>query len=172
VRRAGIWTVSGGVGYTGKPRPAVIVQDDHFDTGSGVLCPFTTDSTGAPLFRLLIGPAPGNGLAAPSRIMVDKITTVRRSRLGQKVGVLDDANILRLKPGAGGVPGDCQQHMTSLRLHGVIDRGHTQVFAPHPYPPHALSAAPSRSSAEACGYAGGYLAPGAAASESATATGG
>jgi mRNA interferase MazF len=96
VRRAEIWTVSGGAEYAGKPRPAVIVQDDHFDTDSVVLCPFTTDPTDAPLFRLLIEPAPGNGLAAPSRIMVDKITTVRRSRLGQQVGVLDDANMLRL----------------------------------------------------------------------------
>jgi mRNA interferase MazF len=96
VRRAEIWTVSGGAEYTGKPRPAVIVQDDHFDTDSVVLCPFTTDPADAPLFRLLIEPGPGNGLAAPSRIMVDKITAVRRSRLGQKVGVLDDTNILRL----------------------------------------------------------------------------
>jgi mRNA interferase MazF len=96
VRRAEIWTVSGGADYAGKPRPAVIVQDDHFDTDSVTLCPFTTDPTDAPLFRLLIEPGPGNGLDAPSRIMVDKVTTVRRSRLGAKVGVLDDANVLRL----------------------------------------------------------------------------
>ncbi len=74
----------------------MIVQDDHFDTDSVVLCPFTTDPTDAPLFRLLINPDPGNGLDQPSRIMVDKITAVRRSRLGSKVGVLDDANVLRL----------------------------------------------------------------------------
>jgi mRNA interferase MazF len=96
VRRAEIWTVSGGGAYTGKPRPAVIVQDDHFDTDSVVLCPFTTDPADAPLFRLLITPDPGNGLDQPSRIMLDKITTVRRARLGSKVGVLDDANVLRL----------------------------------------------------------------------------
>jgi mRNA interferase MazF len=96
VRRAEIWTVSGGADYAGKPRPAVIVQDDHFDTDSVTLCPFTTDPTDAPLFRLLIEPGPGNGLDVPSRIMVDKVTTVRRSRLGAKVGVLDDANVLRL----------------------------------------------------------------------------
>lgn len=96
VRRAEIWTVSGGADYAGKPRPAVIVQDDHFDTASVTLCPFTTDPTDAPLFRLLIEPGPGNGLDVPSRIMVDKVTTVRRSRLGAKVGVLDDANVLRL----------------------------------------------------------------------------
>jgi len=79
VRRAEIWTVSGGADYAGKPRPAVIVQDDHFDTDSVTLCPFTTDPTDAPLFRLLIEPGPGNGLDVPSRIMVDKVTTVRRS---------------------------------------------------------------------------------------------
>jgi mRNA interferase MazF len=96
VRRAEIWTVSGGAESTGKPRPAVIIQDDHFDTDSVTLCPFTTDPTDAPLFRLLIDPDEGNGLDAPSRIMVDKVTTVRRSRLGARVGVLDDASILRL----------------------------------------------------------------------------
>jgi len=96
VRRAEIWTVSGGADYAGKPRPAVIVQDDHFDTDSVTLCPCTTDPTDAPLFRLLIEPGPGNGLDVPSRIMVDKVTTVRRSRLAAKAGVLDDADVLRL----------------------------------------------------------------------------
>ena len=96
MRRAEIWTVSGGADYTGKPRPAVIIQDDHFDTDSVTLCPFTADPTDAPLFRLLIEPDQHNGLDGPSRIMVDKVTTVGRSRLGTKVGVLDDASVLRL----------------------------------------------------------------------------
>jgi mRNA interferase MazF len=96
VRRAEVWTVSGRADYTGKPRSAVIIQDDHFDTDSVTLCPFTTDPTDAPLFRLLIEPDQGNGLTGPSRIMVDKVTTVRRSRLGTKVGVLDDTSVLRL----------------------------------------------------------------------------
>jgi mRNA interferase MazF len=74
----------------------VIVQDDHFDTDSVALCPFTTDPTDAPLFRPPVDPSPGNGLDATSRIMVDKITTVRRSRLGAQIGALDDANVLRL----------------------------------------------------------------------------
>jgi mRNA interferase MazF len=43
-----------------------------------------------------IGPDQGNGLGAPSRIMVDEVITVRRSRLGVKMGGLDDANVLRL----------------------------------------------------------------------------
>ncbi len=65
-------------------------------TDSVTLCPFTIDPTDAPLFRLLIEPDQGNGLDGPSRIMVDKVTTVRRSRIGTKVGVLDDASVLRL----------------------------------------------------------------------------
>ena len=96
MRRAEIWIVSGGADYTGKPRPAVIVQDDHFDTDSVSICPFTTDPTDAPLLRLLVEPDRGNGLQAPSRIMVDKITTVRRARLGERVGALDDTTVLRL----------------------------------------------------------------------------
>jgi len=96
VRRAEIWTVAGGSGYAGKPRPAVIVQDDRFDTDSVTICPFTTDSTDAPLFRLEIQPTPSNGLQATSRLMVDKLTTVSRLKVGTRVGVLDDLDLTRL----------------------------------------------------------------------------
>ena len=81
----------------GKPRPAVILQDDRFDaTASITLCAFTTDPTDAPLFRLLIEPDANNGLRAPCRLMVDKITTVARSKVGARIGRLDDEDILRL----------------------------------------------------------------------------
>ena len=96
MRRGEIWTVAGGTDYTGKPRPAVIVQDDRFDTDSVTICPFTTDPTEAPLFRLSITPSPTNGLREASQLMVDKLTTVRRSRLGNQLGVLDDSDIVRL----------------------------------------------------------------------------
>ncbi|MGN6794501.1 MAG: type II toxin-antitoxin system PemK/MazF family toxin [Streptosporangiaceae bacterium] len=97
MRRGEIWTVSGGAGYAGKPRPVVIIQDDRFDTDSVTVCPFTADPTEAPLFRLPVEPGMGNGLDAASRIMVDKLTTVRRAKLVEKVGALDDADIVRLK---------------------------------------------------------------------------
>ena len=96
MRRSEIWTVSGGADYTGKPRPAAIIQDDHFDTASVTVCPFTADPTEAPLFRLTIEPSDLNGLTDASRLMVDKITTVRRSKLGERIGMLDDADVLRL----------------------------------------------------------------------------
>ena len=97
MRRGEIWTVAGGSDYTGKPRPAVIVQDDRFDaTDSMTLCSFTTDPADAPLFRPLIEPSERNGLRSPCRLMVDKITTVRRDRLGTCVGRLDDNDVVRL----------------------------------------------------------------------------
>lgn len=96
MRRAEIWTVAGGSGYAGKPRPAVIIQDDRFDTDSVTICPFSTDPTDAPLFRLNIGATPLNGLQESCRLMVDKMTTVSRSKLGAQVGVLEDADLVRL----------------------------------------------------------------------------
>ncbi len=96
VQRAEVWTVSGGPGYAGKPRPAVIIQDDHFDTDSVTICPFTSDPTDAPLFRLEVESSSVNGLREPSRLMVDKVTTIPRSKLGDRVGVLAGADMLRL----------------------------------------------------------------------------
>lgn len=55
VRRGDIWTVAGGPDDAGKPRPAVIVQDDAFDaTASITICLLTTDPTDAPLLRLQV----------------------------------------------------------------------------------------------------------------------
>lgn len=95
--RGEIWTVSGGKDYAGKARPAVILQDDVFAaTDSVTICTFTTDPTDAPLFRLPITPNDGNGLRAPCRLMVDKITTVPRSKIGVQVGRLDATDLRRL----------------------------------------------------------------------------
>ena len=97
MRRGDIWTVSGGRGYAGKPRPMVIVQDDSFDgTDSITICAFTTDATDAPLFRLAVEPNGKNGLRTSCRLMVDKVTTVQKSKLGAQIGRLDDEDILRL----------------------------------------------------------------------------
>lgn len=97
MKRGEIWTVAGGPGYAGKPRPAVIVQDDAFDaTASVTVCPFTTNPTEAPLFRLAVDPNERNGLRAPCRLMVDKLTAVPRERLGKRVGRLGDSDLVRL----------------------------------------------------------------------------
>jgi mRNA interferase MazF len=97
MRRGDIWTVAGGKDYAGKPRPVAIVQDDSFDaTDSITVCPFTTDKTEAPLFRLPVEPNDRNGLRATCHLMVDKITTVPKTKVGSRVGRLDDEDILRL----------------------------------------------------------------------------
>jgi mRNA interferase MazF len=97
MRRGEIWTVAGGKDYAGKPRPVVIVQDDSFDaTDSITICAFTSDPTDAPLFRLIVEPNERNGLRSRCRLMVDKITTVPKAKVGTRVGRLDDEDMVRL----------------------------------------------------------------------------
>ncbi len=97
MKRGEIWTVAGGKDYAGKPRPVVILQDDRFDmTQSVTVCAFTTDPTDAPLFRLEIEPSESNGLRVICRLMVDKITTVSRTKLGRRIGRLADEDVVRL----------------------------------------------------------------------------
>jgi mRNA interferase MazF len=97
VKRGEIWTVSGGSKYTGKPRPAVILQEDRFDgTDSLTICTFTTDKTDAPLLRLEVEPSELNGLRSECRLMVDKVTTVPKRRMGKRIGRLDDEDLVRL----------------------------------------------------------------------------
>lgn len=97
MKRGEIWTVSGGPDYTGKPRPAVILQDDAFDaTASVTLCPLTTHFIDAPLIRLTVEPSDRNGLRASSQLMVDKITTVSKPKVRTRLGRLSDEDIIRL----------------------------------------------------------------------------
>jgi mRNA interferase MazF len=97
VKRGEIWTAAGGSDYTGKPRPVVIVQDDRFDATSSVtVCAFTSDPTDAPLLRLAVEPNERNGLRTASRLMVDKISTIPKARLGIRIGRLGDTDMVRL----------------------------------------------------------------------------
>lgn len=97
MRRGDICSAAAGSGYVGKPRPVVIVQDDRFDaTDSVTVCAFTTDPTEAPLLRLPVEPDDLNGLRTRSSLMVDKLTTVPRSKLGEQIGRLGDDDMVRL----------------------------------------------------------------------------
>ena len=97
MRRGEIWTAAAGSGYVGKPRPVVIIQDDRFDaTASVTVCAFTTDPTDAPLLRLVVQPDEVNGLRDRSSLMIDKITTVPRSKLAERLGRLGDDDVVRL----------------------------------------------------------------------------
>ena len=97
MKRGELWVAAGGGDYTGKPRPVVIVRDDRFEaTGSVTVCALTSDPTDAPLFRLLLSPDSENGLHEDSRVMVDKITTVRRERLIRRIGSLSVTDMRRI----------------------------------------------------------------------------
>ena len=97
MRRGEIWTAAAGSGHVGKPRPVVIVQDDRFDgTDSVTVVAFTTDPASAPLIRLPVLPDQDNGLRESCSLMVDKITTVPRSKLGQLLGHVSDDDMVRL----------------------------------------------------------------------------
>lgn len=97
MKRGEIWTASGGPDYAGKPRPVLIVQDNRFgETASITVCPLTTHALDASLVRPSIVASSDNGLKEDSFAMIDKITTVARSRLGRRVGRLKDTDMLRL----------------------------------------------------------------------------
>jgi mRNA interferase MazF len=83
-------------GDYGKPRPAVIVQSDLFNTthASLLVCLLTTEIVKAPLFRLSLRPSPENGLREVSQIMVDKVVAVPRGRVRDCIGAVDDTTLL------------------------------------------------------------------------------
>jgi mRNA interferase MazF len=97
VTRGEIYTAAARGAYSGKPRPVLIVQDDRFDATAAVtVCPFTTSPVDAPLIRIPIEPTDTNGLDRPSSLMVDKITTMPRSGLGERLGRLRDDELVQL----------------------------------------------------------------------------
>lgn len=97
MKRGEIWTVPDGGGYAEKPRPVVIVQDEAFAAIDSVtICPLTSDPTDLPLFRIPLLPQDDNGLRQESRIMADKITTVRKTKLGSRIGIVSQDDMRRL----------------------------------------------------------------------------
>jgi mRNA interferase MazF len=89
LKRGEIWTVAGGADYSGKPRPVVVLQADRFDaTDSITICGLTTTDADAPLFRVPIKPTSINNLFSESFVMIDKINTVPRQKLGYQIGRL------------------------------------------------------------------------------------
>jgi mRNA interferase MazF len=97
LKRGEVWSVAGGPDYAGKPRPVVIVQDDSFsETASISICGFTTTDIGPAEFRVPVEHDASNGLRQRSWAMADKITTVHRGKLGERLGRLSPADMRRL----------------------------------------------------------------------------
>ncbi|MGL5860634.1 MAG: type II toxin-antitoxin system PemK/MazF family toxin [Phycicoccus sp.] len=97
MRRGDIVAVAGGV-YANRPRPALIVQDDRFDaTESVTICPFTSVDVEAPLMRVLVAADETNGLGRDGFLMVDKLTTVRRSNVRATIGRLEARTLVEFE---------------------------------------------------------------------------
>jgi mRNA interferase MazF len=88
VRRGDIVTIVLPGAY-GKPRPALVIQSDLFDTlASLTVLPVTSELRTAPLLRISIEPNTNNGLRKKSQVMVDKAQTVPRDKVGTTIGRL------------------------------------------------------------------------------------
>lgn len=85
-------------GDFGKPRPALIVQSDLFNTEHATLSvlPITSEIVGAPIFRITLEPSNTNGLRKVSQIMVDKIVSIKRDKVGEPFGWLEEETMLRV----------------------------------------------------------------------------
>ncbi len=97
MRRGDVYTAAVRGPYTGRPRPVVVLQDDRFDaTASITVCPLTTTMVEAPLARVPIEATDTNGLSEPSRIMVDRVSTMPRENLRTRLGRLSDEDMVHL----------------------------------------------------------------------------
>ncbi len=88
MKRGAIVVVAARGAYTGKPRPALVVQSDLFNPthASITICPITSDCVDAPLFRLTLPPGSRTGLRAVSQVMIDKIVSVPRAAVSEEIG--------------------------------------------------------------------------------------
>jgi mRNA interferase MazF len=95
IARGDVVIVASRGAYTGKPRPALVVQADLFnDTHASVtICPISSDVIDAPLFRINIPPGARTGLTAASQVMADKIVSVPRVAIAKRIGRCDDSEL-------------------------------------------------------------------------------
>jgi mRNA interferase MazF len=94
VKRGDLVTISLSGDY-GKPRPALVIQSDLFDTHPSVtVLPVTSELRETPLFRVRVEPTDDNGLRKASQVMVDKAHTIAREKVGKTIGQLDDESML------------------------------------------------------------------------------
>ena len=103
LRRGAVVAVAATGAYSGKPRPAVVVQADRWlqAHASVTLCPLTSTLMDAPLVRLPVQPSRLNGLQKPSQLMVDKLFTVPTRAIGAVIGQLDPGDLAELDQALG-----------------------------------------------------------------------
>ncbi|HML83184.1 MAG: type II toxin-antitoxin system PemK/MazF family toxin [Thiomonas sp.] len=81
-------------GDYGKPRPALVMQDDAFGALPSVsVLRLTSELRDWPLFRITVEPHASNGLQKTSQVMIDKPIAVPKTKIGQRIGRLDEASM-------------------------------------------------------------------------------
>lgn len=94
MKRGEIWTIAGGPDYAGKPRPAIILQSDQFDlTPSITVCLLTSTRVHNVHARFTVAPSETNGLEIHSDVMIDKISTIPKTKVGRRIGQLDPSDL-------------------------------------------------------------------------------
>jgi mRNA interferase MazF len=101
LKRGSIVVVATRGAYTGKPRPALVVQSDLFNPthASVTICPITSDCVDASLFRLHLPPGSRTGLENVSQVMVDKVVSVPRGAISREIGQCEAAELEALDDG-------------------------------------------------------------------------
>jgi len=96
IQRGDVW-VAVIPGDYGKPRPVLVIQSDLLNAlDSVVVCPLTSELRDAE-FRITVEPNPANGLQKLSQVMADKMLTLPKSKLGQRLGRLDAGKMLAVQ---------------------------------------------------------------------------
>lgn len=97
MRRGELWTGSGGT-YARKPRPVLIIQDDLYATEQSIIVlPITSVLRSAGLARYRLSPHPVNGLRQDSDVQIDKITTLKREHLTERIGEVDTRDLREIE---------------------------------------------------------------------------
>jgi len=96
VKRGEVVVIAAGGPFTGKPRPAVILQSDAFVLDSITVSLITSERSEDLLFRVPVLPTTENGLSQDSWIMADKIVTLRRQHVSRVIGYMGHEDMQRL----------------------------------------------------------------------------
>ena len=89
-------------GDYGKPRPALIVQADTYaEHPSITVLPLTSELHDVTLLRVTVEPSEGTGLRRRSQVMVDKATTIPRTKAGSLIGRLDETTLAKVSQALG-----------------------------------------------------------------------
>ncbi len=93
MRRGDLVTVAL-AGDFGKPRPALVIQSDLFDTDTLTVLLLSSTIVDTPLIRIMVQPTQSNALNSPSQIMIDKAMTLKREKIGRVFGSIEDETLM------------------------------------------------------------------------------